>query len=574
MNRRIAYPFLALILGACASTGGAPPTSTGPQPASAVEPQPVTPAPAPEPETVPEPEIAAAPETAPAPETAAAPEVAPDGWQNLDLDLDGVPGTSTERALAELLADRQPARTVVVAVIDGGVDTAHVDLRDAMWHNPDETPGNDRDDDGNGYVDDVFGWNFIGGADGENVNQDTYELTRLHSRCLAGTNSDAYDCAELKGEYDELRAETEALSQQVVQIEAALDAIVPALQEAAGTQELTDEVVEGILTTNPRLRQMRDIYLQLSAAGVTTETLPDIKEDITSRGRYGLDTEFDPRDVVGDDYADGEDRMYGNPDVTGPSADHGSHVAGIIAGARNGMGNDGIAAPNVRIMAVRAVPDGDERDKDVANAIRYAVDEGAQIINMSFGKGFSPRKHLVDEAIRYADEQGVLMIHAAGNDGHDLELEENFPTRVNDDGGRAALWITVGASNWKADSLATSFSNYGQTEVDVFAPGIDILSAAPGDDWVAQQGTSMAAPVVTGVAALLMAYFPELTADDVKEILLTSSVKYADRMVPQPGDPSPTGEAGPVARFGDLSVTGGVANAYEAVRLALEREER
>jgi subtilisin family serine protease len=207
----------------------------------------------------------------------------------------------------------------------------------------------------------------------------------------------------------------------------------------------------------------------------------------------------------------------------------------------------------------------------VANAIRYAVDEGAQIINMSFGKSFSPRKDLVDAAVRYADEHGVLMIHAAGNDGADLESENNYPNPEYSGGGRAAHWITVGASSWQADSLAGSFSNYGTTKVDVFAPGVDILSTAPGGEWERQQGTSMAAPVVTGVAALLMAYFPDLTAADVKEILLESSVKYADRMVPGPGEPSPTGEPRPSVRFGDLSVTGGVVNAYEALRLATER---
>jgi subtilisin family serine protease len=498
------------------------------------------------------------------------PAEAIDGWQNLDLNQDGVPGTSTERAIAELLAGREAARTVVVAVIDGGVDTTHVDLRDAMWHNPGEMPGNGRDDDGNGYVDDVFGWNFLGGPDGRNVDQDTYELTRLHALCLEAP-LEGYDCGELAREYDEMRAETDGLAQQVAQIEGALGVIVPALREAAGVDELTEEAVESFATSDPQLQQMRDIYLQLSGAGITSETLADIKEDVEGRANYGLDVEFNPRDIVGDDYADGTERLYGNADVTGPGPEHGSHVAGIIAGARNGLGNDGIAAPHVRIMAVRAVPDGDEHDKDVANAIRYAVDEGAQIINMSFGKGFSPRKHLVDAAVRYADERGVLLIHAAGNDGHDLEVEDNFPTRILEDGSAASLWITVGASNWKTDSLATSFSNYGRTKVDIFSPGIDILSAAPGDEFESQQGTSMAAPVVSGVAALLMAYFPELSAADVREILIASSVRYTDRMVPQPGEPSPTGAPAPSVPFGDLSVSGGVVNAYEAIRLAIER---
>jgi subtilisin family serine protease len=292
----------------------------------------------------------------------------------------------------------------------------------------------------------------------------------------------------------------------------------------------------------------------------------EAKEQFEAQAEYSLNPSFETRDIVGDNYANGEERGYGNRDVMGPDASHGTHVAGIIAAARgNGIGMDGIAAPNVRIMMIRAVPNGDERDKDVANAIRYAVDNGASIINMSFGKAFSPRKSLVDAAVKYADEQGVLLIHAAGNDGLDLEVEGNFPAREYSDGGQAANWIEVGASNWKVDSLAGSFSNFGQRKVDLFAPGVNILSTVPGGGFEMKDGTSMAAPVVTGVAALLMAYFPDLTAADVKRVLMESATPYADRMVAPPGAPAP-----PV-RFGTLSSTGGVVNAYAAVRMILER---
>ncbi|MEJ2540192.1 MAG: S8 family peptidase [Gemmatimonadota bacterium] len=489
---------------------------------------------------------------------------APDAWQNLDLQEDGVPGTSADRALRELLADRVPRRTVVVAVIDGGVDTAHVDLRDALWTNPDEQPGNDVDDDGNGYVDDVHGWNFLGGSDGRSVNQERFEVTRLYATCQSGVTPDGYDCQELAAAFREEEQEVRSMAQQVEQIRGAMDVITPLLQQATGTEELTPEVVRGLSTADPRLNQAKEIYLQLEAAGITPETLEEVEEDLTDRRDYGLNPDFDPRPIVGDDPTDEDERRYGNADVMGPDAEHGSHVAGIVAAIRdNGVGMDGIASPNVRIMAIRAVPNGDERDKDVANAIRYAVDQGADIINMSFGKSFSPEKSLVDEAVRYADENGVLLVHAAGNDAADLEVEENYPNPFYEDGGRASNWITVGASSWKADSLAAPFSNYGRTRVDLFAPGVDILSTVPGEEWERNDGTSMAAPVVTGVAALLMAYFPDLDAAEVKRILLESAVPYADQAVPPPGEP-----AAPVA-FGSLSVTGGVVNAYEAVRRAL-----
>jgi len=211
------------------------------------------------------------------------------------------------------------------------------------------------------------------------------------------------------------------------------------------------------------------------------------------------------------------------------------------------------------------VPDGDERDKDVANGIRYAVDNGAQIINMSFGKGFSPDKRAVDEAVKYAESKGVLLVHAAGNDGEDLATAPNFPHATYLDGGRAKNWIEVGASSWQGgDQLAASFSNYGRAQVDLFAPGVDILSTVPGGGYERNSGTSMAAPVVSGVAALLMSYFPQLTATDVKRILIESAARYPDMMVARPG-----GKEGDTVRFGDLSVTGGVVDAYAAVRAAM-----
>jgi subtilisin family serine protease len=287
------------------------------------------------------------------------------------------------------------------------------------------------------------------------------------------------------------------------------------------------------------------------------------------RLEYGLNPEFDPRHIVGDDYADATERVYGNADIEGPSAEHGTHVAGIIGAERgNGIGVDGIA-PAVRIMVLRAVPDGDERDKDVANAIRYAVDNGADIINMSFGKGYSPRKDVVDAAVRYADEKGVLLVHAAGNAGADLGVEPNFPTRDYTGGGEPGLWLEVGASSWRAaENLPAPFSNYGDEEVDVFAPGVDILSTVPDNAYEPNSGTSMAAPVVSGLAALLMAYYPDLSAAEIKQIILESATPYADEPAVRPGS---EGERVP---FGTLSATGGVVNAYEAIRLAEQRSGR
>jgi subtilisin family serine protease len=336
------------------------------------------------------------------------------------------------------------------------------------------------------------------------------------------------------------------------------------LRQAVGGDSLTPARVSALpQSTTPDVQQARQLYLQLAAAGITPAAVQEAQEELEARVQFNLNTAFDPRPLVGDTAVGAADRRYGNADVMGPDAKHGTHVAGIIAAVRgNGTGVDGVA-PAVRIMGVRAVPNGDERDKDVANAIRYAVDNGAQIINMSFGKSFSPDKPLVDAAVKYADSKGVLMVHAAGNDGADVSKAPNFPIDTYAAGGEARGWIEVGASSWQGlDSLAAPFTNYGRPQVDVFAPGVDILSTVPDGGYERQDGTSMAAPVVSGVAALLMSYYPSLTAADVKRIILESATRYPDQPVVKPG----SGEG--TVPFGTLSATGGVVNAYEAVRRA------
>ncbi|HEU4628974.1 MAG TPA: S8 family peptidase [Gemmatimonadaceae bacterium] len=553
MMLRLRLGLGALLLAACAPAAPAPSPAPTPVPAPAAPPA-APPAATPAP-------------TPPEPAAPTAQEPARD-WQLLDTTA-GVPGIALRRAERELLAGRQPARTVVVAVIDGGVDTAHVDLRANLWTNAREVAGNGKDDDGNGYTDDVHGWNFIGGADGRDVHYDTFEITRLYARCTNPSTAtlpapDAQQCAAIKADFERRRGEAEQQMQQIRMIGPLVDGVMSTLRTALGTDSLTPERVEAYQPTTAQLGQARQIYLNMAAQGITPAVVAEARKALESQLEYGYDPTYDPRAIVGDDFADVTQRRYGNTDVMGPDATHGTHVSGIIGAVRNDTGIDGIA-PAVRIMAVRAVPDGDERDKDVANAIRYAADNGAQIINMSFGKSHSPRKAAVDAAVKYAESKGVLMIHAAGNDGEDLAAAENYPTPVYADGGRAANWIEVGASSWKGgESLPATFSNYGQQQVDVFAPGVDILSTVPGGGYERESGTSMAAPVVSGLAALLMAYYPQLTAADVKRIILESATRYTDLRVVPPGA-APGGELVP---FGTLSTTGAVVNAYEAIRMA------
>ena len=389
----------------------------------------------------------------------------------------------------ELLAGKAPKQTVLVAIIDNGIDTSHVDLKANLWVNPKETAATTMDDDHNGFVDDVHGWNFIGGADGQDVHFDTFEVTREYARCHGGAAAsgapqidDAARCAEVDGG---VREAAQQIQSSVTNYKGALDVlhqITPLLKQAVAPDTLSTARVRALSPSTPQLTQARQIYLQLADEGATEPVLS--RRTQVARGTAQVRPQ--PRLQSAHDRRRQLHRLAPSTttatrDVMGPDAKHGTHVAGIIGAVRgNGIGIDGIA-PSVKFMMIRTVPDGDERDKDVANAIRYAVDNGAQIISMSFGKAFSPYKAAVDDAVKYADAHGVLMVHAAGNDGEDLGKAQNFPNPTYLDGGHPTHWIEVGASSWKGgEDLPAKFSNYGQQQVDVFAPGVDILSTVPG----------------------------------------------------------------------------------------------
>jgi subtilisin family serine protease len=483
---------------------------------------------------------------------------------------------STRRAYDALLAGRAPKDTVTVAIIDSGVDIMHEDLQPVIWTNEDEVPANGIDDDGNGYVDDVHGWNFIGGPDGDNVEYDTFELTRiyrsLHDR-FADVDSAAVPPAEqeayaryqrIRSEFESERSEARQQYQNVRQAHRAVQSASAALKNYLQTDTLSQETVAAINSPRTDVQRARDILMFFYQQGATPADVEEYHDYLQTQVEYHYNPDFNPRPIIGDDYNDKTERIYGNNDVTGPDADHGTHVAGIVGAARgNGIGMDGVAT-GVRIMSVRAVPNGDERDKDVANAIRYAVDNGADIINMSFGKGYSPHKDVVDNAVQYADSMGVLMIHAAGNDGANVDSTESFPTRRYTSGGEADLWIEVGASSPNGgEQLAAAFSNYGAETVDVFAPGASIYSTVPGNGYERNGGTSMAAPMVTGLAALIMAYHPELPPVQVRELILETATPHGATTVTVPGGSW-------TAPFASLSRTGAIVNAYAALQRAAQ----
>lgn len=518
------------------------------------------------------------------------------GWHLGEADVTSSIGISATDVYKNLLKDRK-SQTVVVAIIDSGVDVEHEDLAENVWVNLDEIPDNGIDDDGNGYIDDIHGWNFIGGSDGENVGADTYEVTRLYASLrYRFENADASKLSKRdKEEYEqflkykeEVEKEREKASTSLERIRATEDRLIGglnAVEEAIGDKELSLETLQGIDARDNELLAMgKNMLLDFIARGeelmpvdslrmLVEDDMADAKEYYSGKLNYAYNPDYNPRDIVGDDYSDPDERYYGNNDVEGPDAFHGTHVAGIVGAVRdNEIGIDGIA-DNVLLMSVRTVPDGDERDKDVANAIRYAVDNGASIINMSFGKGYSWNEKVVEEAIKYAEKNDVLLVHAAGNSSQDNDSMDNFP---NDEyKGKKFLffkrktknfdnWLEIGALHYQVgENLAAPFSNYGAESVDLFAPGMSIHSTIPDDQYEPAQGTSMAAPVVAGVAAVLRSYFPTLSAEQVKNAIMGSVIKQ-NKEVYLPGDRSV------LVPFSELSVSGGIVNLEKAIKMAMQ----
>ncbi len=508
----------------------------------------------------------------------------PKEWHHLDEEQTQFRGISSRLAYETFLTGKTPQKEIIVAVIDGGIDADHEDLKANMWVNEDEIPGNGEDDDQNGYVDDVHGWNFIGGPDGENVNHDTFELTRIYRRLAPKySNVDTTKFSpeemekyhyfrEIRSDYEDKVREQVTQYENIRSLEQSLAQAQDILNQYFGDSTYTYEDLQDLQPENQQQQFAQNVMMYVMENDIDSTLIAEQKKQVYEFAKYGYNPDFHTREIVGDNYEDKTERFYGNNDVAGPDPTHGTHVAGIIAALRNNdIGINGVST-NTKIMGVRAVPNGDERDKDVANAIRYAVDNGAHVINMSFGKGYSPYKEVVDAAVKYAEEKGVLLVHGAGNGADDTDTKPSFPTDTYGDGisdeGASQLWISVGASSWNpGEDFVANFSNYGDESVDVFAPGVDIYSTMPDNTYEFQDGTSMASPVVAGIAALIMTYYPGLDAPQVKDIILESTVKYADQQVILPNE---EGADEPVVSFGSLSLTGGLVNVYNALQTAEE----
>ncbi len=502
-------------------------------------------------------------------------------WPEMGIYTDTVPGMSVEKAYREIIKNNK-GKQVIVAVLDAGVDIDHEDLKDVIWTNPKEKPGNGIDDDKNGYIDDIHGWNFLGDAVHENL-----EMTRILKVLKPKYDGKTADqiSADNKAEFELYQhaleeynlklADAERGKARFEQLKSHIDKAISILKEHTESDVLDLETIKAINANTDEVKGVKSMMVvMLERSGADNaqsiaDQINDAYNYFSNQLKYHLNLDFNGRAIVGDDVNDITDTNYGNNDVDGPTADeedvmHGTHVAGIIAAVRNnGIGMNGVAK-NVKIMAIRAVPDGDEYDKDIALGIRYAVDNGAKVINMSFGKYYSTHPDWVVDAIKYAAKHDVLLVKAAGNEGINLDEKRAYPndqwpgqeTEIADN------VITIGALNPEyGELLVAPFSNYGKTNVDVFSPGVKIYSTTPLNHYEFLQGTSMAAPEVAGIAAVIRSYFPKLSAAQVKEVIMKSGLTTTKEVVLG-------GDANDTKPFNQVSVSGKMANLYNALILA------
>lgn len=481
-------------------------------------------------------------------------------WSHLDIINDTIPGMSVDRAYAEILKDKKGVK-VIVGIVDSGVDIEHEDLKSVLWTNPKEIPGNGIDDDKNGYVDDMHGWNFLGDITKENLEYE--RIIKNKNLVDEGTYQEAKKLNDKKI--------TDATTGKVRMEEmlGTISAGDATLVKHFGKEVYTAEEVKAIVSQDQEIQKSKAAIQQMLSFGMPLADLKTaVQKELDGFNALlkGDNLKTDYRKILGDNPQDITDTKYGNNNVIGPDKDealHGTHVAGIVAQSRNNsIGGDGVAG-NVEILTVRAVPDGDEYDKDIALGIRYAVDNGAKVINGSFGKSFSPHKQWVYDAIKYAEKKDVLIVHAAGNDAKDIDYSDNFPNDSDDKINEFAdNMITIGALNFEyGDKVVARFSNIGKVNVDVFAPGVKIYATTPKDSYKYLQGTSMAAPNVAGVAALIRSYYPKLSASQVKHILMDSGVAITTDVVVG-GNPKDS------RSFSTLSKSGKIVNAYNALLMA------
>lgn len=518
-------------------------------------------------------------------------EKAKNAWSAADIETDSIAGMSLAKAYKFL--EGKKGVPVIVGIADSGVDVEHEDLKGVAWVNPKEVPGNNKDDDNNGYVDDIHGWNFLGNKEGKIVNADQLEITRIvksgmdkfgnkkASEIVDADKKEYEEYLKIKDEFDKVAkakeneiANLKGTKTRILQLEESFTAV----QNLIGKTDFTLDDVKNAKSDDAETTAKINDVTMIMSRGMKMADLLSYKKDLlayleSQENAKSYDLDFNARQSLGDDLYDITDTNYGNNNVIGSKKleSHGTHVAGIVAASRgNGKGLDGVAN-NVKILTVRVVPDGDEHDKDVALGIRYAVDNGAKIINTSFGKAYSPNKQWVFDAIKYAAKNDVLIVNAAGNDSKNIDVEKTYPNDSEDLINEISdNVLTVGANSLFYDKrLPARFTNYGKRNVDVFAPGVQIYSTIPSDEYAQKSGTSMAAPSAAGVAALVRSYYPQLSASQVKHILMNSGTKINFNVI-KPGTQSRQNPDGELVSFSELSVSGRIVNAFNALKMAAQ----
>ncbi|WP_053002641.1 S8 family serine peptidase [Kordia jejudonensis] len=500
-------------------------------------------------------------------------------WQHSDPSKDTISGISTFLA-HDFLKDKK-SKPITIAIIDSRFDITHKDLEDILWINADEIPNNNIDDDNNGYIDDIHGWNFLGNSNGKQVYRTNGEYTRLirEYKPIFDNYKERKIPKRLRNKFDRYKSALEEYDNEIkivdeniryldsldelrIKIETKLTSILP-------KTKLSVKLIDSLSKINEKSIEELKILRTLIAKEDWAKSRRDYEKLKLS---FLLNLDSDGRDIIGDKSDNINDTFYGNNkiyiDSSGNRHSHAIKTIGVIFAKKNSeIGVTGIIRNEAKAMILPVAPYGDTHDKDIALAIRYAVDNGADIINMSLGKEFSLYEDWVIDAIKYASINDVLIIKSAGNRRFDLDKVLNYPNDAkNHSKEYVDNFLKVGATTNKIDStLVHNNSSYGKKEVDIFAPGKFVFTTLNDQKYGYRSGTSLSSALVSGIAGLIRSYYPNLTASEVKQIIMESGVSY-DIMVNKPS----TSDKKELVPFSSLSKSGKIVNAYNALLMAEE----
>jgi len=487
-------------------------------------------------------------------------------WHFKDIVLDTIPGTSLEKTYDSILKNKK-GKEIIVAVIDMPIDIKHKNLKDNIWINKDEIPNNDIDDDDNGYIDDINGWNFIGNSNGKINRFVNYEVTRI----LKNSNIEAKDYAPLaylKNRYEERYTKALEDTSYINMVSNSKTENENIILKYLGNKALNSKNIDSLKKAHPNdtiLQTAITVTNNFIKYGFTEDYISDYKIKAEERISKLLSLNYDERKIIGDDSEKIEDKDYGNNNVSQDSKflSHGTPISGLII-AKSINEEDSIEiVDHIKIMPLCISSYGNEHDKDIALAIRYAVNNGAKVINMSIGKEFSLHKNWVFDAFKYAEQHDVLIVSGAGNSKYDLNIYNHYypNDNINNEREVSDNFIKIGATTYHVnEKLFWKYSNYGNIDVDVFAPGYRIYSTVPTEKKYKLQsgGTSLSCAITSNIAALIRSYYPNLSASQVKHILMDSGVEYTFNV--KIGDT--------LLPFKTLSKSGKVVNAYNALIMA------